>query len=158
VATPPTGTTPPDEPTGNDDKKGVHQRLADALGLPPEDVPVVLKELEALGWTRRLPVVRGTTTPETGDVDEDEDPESINKPVIVRGNELNVKLTKEQFAGRLALGLLGLFALVQIVTVIAQFQLGDVETAAALNELSDKLLLLVVGVFAYYFGTKQAGE
>jgi uncharacterized membrane protein YeaQ/YmgE (transglycosylase-associated protein family) len=121
-------------------------------------VEAVLRELGVTTWPA---VPQDASAPSfdvatlTGDVDEDiRDPGSITQPVLAVGDTLQLALKKEVNRGRVITILLGIFGLAIAGTVVASFRLPAEQGVKQLNDLSNTLLVVVVGAIAYYFGRK----
>ncbi|WP_410787044.1 hypothetical protein [Kribbella sp. C-35] len=71
------------------------------------------------------------------------------------GDTLKLALKKEDNRGRVITVLLGIFGLAIAGTVVASFRLPADQGVKQLNDLSNTLLVVVVGAIAYYFGARR---
>ncbi|MEU4390161.1 hypothetical protein [Kribbella sp. NPDC023855] len=148
---------PPTGPNGGgSDSNGI----ASVPGATPEQlrphVVAVLRELGVIPGHSQ-----GQTDPRhaaalTGDVHEDENPQSFADPVIANGDQWQLALKKEGNRGRTITILLCLFGLVLTGAVITSLRLPPDQGVERLMVLTNMLLNTMATALAFYFGRKSA--
>jgi uncharacterized membrane protein YeaQ/YmgE (transglycosylase-associated protein family) len=118
-------------------------------------VQSVLREF-GLAWEagRFQAVPQPASAAVISDVDENEAPGSVAEPVLAVGDTLTLALKKEGNRGLVTTIVLGLFGIVLTGTILASFRLPPDQNVEQLKDLSDTVLVIVVGTLAYYFGKK----